>query len=262
MHQEQKQCLNCKRTFTIEPDDFAFYDKIQVPPPTWCPDCRQQRRYAWRNERTLYRRNCDLCNKSTVTIYSPNKSYKVYCPPCWWGDGWDASDYGRDYDFNRPFFEQFKELQLQVPRIALLGKNSVNSEYTNHSSDNKNCYLMTAGVNDENVMYSNWIANSKDTMDSLYIYEKLERCYEMIDSRNCYKCQYGFWLKDCSECYYCYDLHGCNDCFLSTNLRNKSYIFLNEQLTKEEYKAKVKQFILGSYEVRKKLYDEWTGSIW
>jgi len=87
---ESRKCQNCQQEFWIEPDDFTFYEKIKVPAPTWCPDCRQQRRYAWRNERVLYRRKCDLCGKSTVTIYSSNKPFKVYCPPCWWSDKWDG----------------------------------------------------------------------------------------------------------------------------------------------------------------------------
>ena len=100
MNQQTKNCVNCKKDFIIKPDDFSFYEKIKVPAPTWCPECRQQRRYAWRNERTLYRRNCDLCKKSTVAIYSGNKPFVVYCNECWWGDGWDASSYGRDFDFS------------------------------------------------------------------------------------------------------------------------------------------------------------------
>ncbi|KKS11910.1 MAG: hypothetical protein UU66_C0005G0015 [Parcubacteria group bacterium GW2011_GWB1_41_5] len=134
---EKRMCQNCHGEFTIEPEDFNFYEKIKVPPPKWCPECRQQRRMAWRNEHTLYRRDCDLCKKSTVTIYSPNKPLKVYCNECWWSDGWDPASYGRDFDFSRPFFEQYKELQLEVPRMALLNKRSINSEYTNHSLDNK-----------------------------------------------------------------------------------------------------------------------------
>ncbi len=91
MKSEIRNCKNCQKDFTIEEEDFNFYERIKVPAPSWCPECRQFRRYAWRNERTLYRRNCDLCQKSTVTIYSPNKPYKVYCNECWWGDDWDSS---------------------------------------------------------------------------------------------------------------------------------------------------------------------------
>ena len=256
MKQEIKICQNCKKDFTIESEDFNFYEKIKVPPPTWCPECRQLRRYAWRNERTLYRRNCDLCGKSTVTIYSPNKPNKVYCQPCWWGDGWDPASFGQDFDFSRSFFEQFYELQLKVPRMALLSKNSVNSEYANHSGDNKNVYLSFTAWSDENVMYGSWVMKSRDCMDCNYIYDKGERLYETIDSRTSYECQYGIFLKDCSSVYYCYDCRGCNQCFLSTNLRNKSYVFRNKQYTREEYLQKIKEYELSSFAVREKLNKE------
>ena len=253
---ETKNCKNCKKDFNIEQEDFSFYEKIGVPAPTLCPECRQQRRYAWRNERTLYRRPCDLCGKSTVTIYSPNKPFKVYCVPCWWSDGWDTTSYGVDFDFSRPFFEQFSELQHNAPRMALLTKNSVKSEYTNHCGDNKNVYLSFSCFGNENIFYSTWVMNSRDCFDCTYIYEKGERLYECIDSRSSYKTQYSILMKDCSGCYYCYDCHGSSDCFISSNLRNKSYVFRNEQLTREKYLEKMKEIDLGSYAVRQTLEEE------
>jgi hypothetical protein len=256
MKSETRNCQNCKKDFTIESEDFNFYEKIKVPPPTWCPECRQQRRYAWRNERTLYRRNCDLCQKNMVTIYSPNKPFKVYCNDCWWGDGWDPVAYGRDFDFSRPFFDQFSELQHQVPRLALLNKNSVNSEYTNHSADNKHVYMSFAAFSCENILHSTWTMYSLDCMDCSFIYEKGERLYEVIDSRTSYQCQYGVFLKDSSNCLYCYDCRGCNNCFMSTNLRNKSYVFKNVQLTREEYLEKIKEYNMGSFSVRQDLLSE------
>ena len=60
---ETKTCQNCKSEFVIEKDDFGFYEKMQVPPPTFCPECRLQRRLAWRNERGLHHRECNLCGK-------------------------------------------------------------------------------------------------------------------------------------------------------------------------------------------------------
>ncbi|KKP33223.1 MAG: hypothetical protein A2312_00825 [Candidatus Staskawiczbacteria bacterium RIFOXYB2_FULL_32_9] len=256
MNSETKNCQNCKKDFVIEPDDFAFYEKIKVPPPTFCPECRLMRRYAWRNERVLYRRNCDLCEKSTVTIYSPNKPYKVYCPSCWWSDKWSALDCKQDFDFSRPFFEQFKELQLKVPRIALLTKNSVNSEYTNHSNNNKNCYMSVTTFDSENVMYSYEIHHaSQDVCDCLKIDHGSQLIYECIDSEKCYKCQYCMFLRDSTDCYYCYDCRNCQNCFLSCNLRNKQYYFLNSPNSKEEYEKKIKEYNLGLYNDRKKLYD-------
>ncbi len=216
------------------------------------------RRYAWRNERVFYRRNCDLCGKSTVTIYSPNKDFKVFCPPCFWSDKWNPLDYGQDFDFSRPFFEQFNELQKIVPRIALLNKNSIGSEYTNHSDNNKNCYLSTSIVNSENVFYStNIYGTARDSMDCYHAEVSNELLYQCIDAWKNYNCQYCYSVQDCRDCYYSFDLKGCSDCFLSSNLRNKQYYFLNQQYTKEEYKNKIAQFNLGSFGDREKLYEQW-----
>jgi len=253
-----KACQNCKAEFVIEPEDFDFYEKMKVPAPTWCPECRQRRRYAWRNERILYRRDCDSCGKSTVTIYSQNKPYKVYCPPCWWSDKWSALDSGVDFDFNRPFFEQFKELQLKVPRIALLTKNSVNSEYTNHSNNNKNCYLSFCAFDSENILYSSNVwRNAADCCDCSMITDGGTLLYQCIDSENSYKCQFGSFLRNCTDCYYCYDCRNCQNCFLSYNLRNKSYCILNKQYTKEEYQEKIKKWDMGSFSVRQQLLKQW-----
>ena len=254
---ETKNCNNCKKNFIIDQEDFDFYEKIKVPAPTWCPDCRQQRRYAWRNERTLYRRNCDLCDKSIVTIYSPNKDLKVYCIKCWWGDGWDSSAYGKDFDFSRSFFEQFRELQSKVPRIAVFNKNNINSDYTNHSGDNKNTYLSFCAFNGEDVMYSNWIMKSRNSMDCSYIYDAGEKLYECIDSRKSFKCQFGFLLENCMDCFYCYDLHNCNNCFLSSNLRNQNYVFKNQKYSREEYFKKISEYNLSSHKTREKLYKDY-----
>src|SRR3989344_4198452 len=253
-------CKNCQKDFLIEPDDFTFYEKIGVPAPTLCPECRQMRRYAWRNDRNLYRRPCDLCQKSTVAMYSTDKPFKVYCRDCWGGDlpaqagGWDAEKYGREYDFSRPFFEQFAELQKAVPRIAMLGKNSTRSEYTNHSSDNKDCFMGSSLVDCQNGLYSYFVFHSQDCMDCMLVYVKSERCYECMDVDGCYQCQFCELCNQCVQCLYCYDCRGCTNCFLSTNLRNKSNVFLNEQLSPEAYKKKVAEFNLGSYQVRQTLY--------
>src|SRR3989344_8964157 len=129
MNSETKICGNCKGSFAIEPDDFSFYEKMGVPPPTFCPQCRKQRRLAWRNDMNMYSRKCDMCGKSIVSIYSPDSEMTVYCVKCWWSDKWDPKDYAQDYDFSRPFFEQFHELQRKVPALAILnddGSDSIN----------------------------------------------------------------------------------------------------------------------------------------
>lgn len=257
MNAETRNCQNCKNDFQIEPGDFDFYAKIDVPAPTWCVYCRQQRRYAWRNERTLYRRNCDLCQKSTVTIYSPDKPYKVYCLSCWWGDGWDPAEYGKDFDFSRSFFEQFAELQKIAPRMALLTKNSVNSDYANHAGNNKNAYISFAAFDCENVSYCSWIMNSIDCVDCSFVYEKGEKLYECIDVHAAYKSQYSIFMNGSTDCLYCFDVNGSGNCFMSYNLRSQNYVFRNKKYSREEYFKLLAEYDLSSYAVRQELFKEY-----
>ena len=106
----ERVCHQCQSSFTISDRDEKFYEKMKVVEPTLCPDCGLQRRYAWRNEFTFYFRKCDLTGREMLSIYPPDCPYKVYHHEAWFSDKWNALDYGRDFDFSRPFFEQFLEV--------------------------------------------------------------------------------------------------------------------------------------------------------
>ena len=58
--------------------------------------------------------------------------------------------YGRNFDFGRSFLNNMKNLSV-VPHLAMVNSNSVNSEYTNQSQDNKDCYMLVTSGENENV---------------------------------------------------------------------------------------------------------------
>src|SRR3990167_7855253 len=145
MKAETKICQNCKKDFVIEADDFGFYEKMKVPLPTFCPECRFQKRLLFRNNRVFYKTKCALCSKSMISLYSKNKEFIIYCYECWFSDKWDIMSYGRDYDFSIPFFTQFQTLQKRVPRANLYRDNFIASDYCNYGKDFKECYLSFGG---------------------------------------------------------------------------------------------------------------------
>ena len=260
---ETRDCRNCKAQFTIEPEDFGFYEKVQVPPPTWCPECRLIRRLTWRNDRSLYTRTCGLCQNRIVTLYSEESGVIPYCNKCFWSDKWDQKSYGRDYDFSRPFFEQLKELELAVPHQATMnddGIASVNCEYSNDCWYAKNCYMAFYMWHAENVMYSCYITNNgKNLVDCLNILTTNEWLYE------CHACDRSYNLKYCDQCVSCndsaflFDCRSSSDCFLCAGLRNKKYCFKNEQYSKEEYEKILAGYRLDTragVERARKEYDE------
>ncbi len=244
---ETKACQNCKKDFIIEPDDFSFYEKIKVPPPTWCPECRFQRRLIWRNERNLYHRRCGLCNKNVITMHDPKESFNVYCHDCWWGDRWDGSQYGHEYDFSKTFFEQFKELILNVPRINLIQKDIVNSPYINWPIRVKNSYLIFGGHDIEDSAYISQRSHFlRNCFDVSYSYSS-EICYECSNVSKCYATSFSQDCEGCRNSMFLLDCRNCSDCFGCIGLRNKQYHIFNKPYTKEEYYLELKKLNIENY---------------
>lgn len=251
-------CQNCKQNFTIEPEDFSFYEKIKVPPPTWCPDCRMVRRLSFRNARSLYKRSCDLCNKNLITMYHSDDSAKVYCNTCWYGDDWDAFGYGMEIDWSRPFLEQWYELFQKVPRFSSWHTQPlVNCEFTNVAIGSKDCYLTYSVTFSENIRYTENVDKSKTCFDSLYITECVE-CYENIDCIKNYNSHFMIQSKSCIDSWFLFDCVNCQNCFMSANLRNRNYVFYGEQLSKELYQQKMKELDMSSYDNLLKLNNDFT----
>ncbi len=262
MNQETKICRNCKNNFIIEPDDFGFYEKIKVPPPTFCPDCRQQRRMTWRNDYNFFVRECALCKDRILSVYSPEKTAPVYCPKCWWSDKWDAKDYVMPLDLNKPFFPQFKKLLDKTPALAILNDDniaSVNCKYTNYFALGKNCYLVINSWKVEECMYSICLVGAKNVVDSIAVLEGGEHLYHVINTGASFRSRYAFNSSNLMNCAYCYDCRNCSDCFMSIGLRGKKYCFKNKQYTKEEYEKILKDYALNTWtgtEKARKEFDE------
>jgi hypothetical protein len=251
-----KSCAQCKTEFEITDEDRAFYNRVKVPEPTRCPDCRQQRRSAWRNERSLYSRTCDKCKKNIISIYSSDKPYVVYCSPCWWDDSGGGTDYAQEVDFSRPFFEQLKELQLRAPRIALYGKNNENSEYTNHTDHAKNSYMCVDVGFGENILYSQWVIRGRECADC-YAVNESERSYDSQFMTSCYACVHCYSAEKSTDCFFCYDIKDVQNCFFSSALRHQQYVFMNQQLSADEYTRRMTEWDLGSYTTWQKAVDEY-----
>ena len=246
----EKSCEQCGLDFEITDEDLEFYDKLspiiggkkfQLPPPKMCPSCRQQRRLAFRNERKLYTRKSDMSGKNIISIYSPDKPYKVYDQDEWWSDKWDPMVYGRDFDFSRSFAAQFRELYVDVPRVSLHTINNENSYYTCYTLNLKNCYLLFGAGNDEDCMYGKYVAYSKDCVDALAIYS-CEFCYQAVACDACHNCRFLTNCRNCSDCTMIEDCGGCKNCIACFGLRQKEYCFMNEQLSKEKFQEVTSEY--------------------
>jgi hypothetical protein len=193
-----QKCLLSGKEFIIQDDEIKHLEKmkykfadysISLPLPNLCPDERQKIRTAYRNEQYMYQRKSDLSGKQLISLYSADKPYTIYSQEEWNSDNWDAMDYGRDFDFSRPFFEQFKELLSEVPMIALVTVGNENCPYTTGTGYCKNCHLINSSEYSEDCYYGKLIQSSKNIIDCSYVYDS-ELCYQCFSINKCYSSIY------------------------------------------------------------------------
>ncbi|QQR83284.1 hypothetical protein IPJ72_05800 [Candidatus Peregrinibacteria bacterium] len=156
-------------------------------------------------------------------------------------------EYGRDFDFSRPFFDQFADLLRVVPHsaLAILGDNE-NSDYTNDNYKSKNCYLIFDGEQAESCYHGETFVNIKNSLDFLFLNDS-EQCYQCTVCHNCYNLKYSQFSQNCSDSWFLKDCIGVRNSFGCINLRNKEYYIFNEPHTKESYEAFIQAFKSSSH---------------
>lgn len=238
-----KNCRECGDLFLVSTAEIDFLDKVspllegelfKIPPPEKCAGCREQERLAFRNEWHYFRRKCSKTAKDLLSIYHKDSPYIVFDPEVWWSDEYDPLTYGREFDFQRPFFEQLHELHQVVPKAAIQNAKSENSAYTNYSNENKNCYLCVGSGNNEDCYYCSRVSESKSVCDG-YNLLKCEFCYECCSGSSLNTCLFTSNCHNSSFLTCCDDCIGCHDCYGCVGLRNQRYHIFNKPHSREEY---------------------------
>lgn len=270
----QKTCANtwCHKTFDVGDDDLEFYDKVSpmfdgkkyaIPPPTLCPECRFQRRLIWRREHSLKNRSCNSCKKNIISIHTADARYPVYCLKCWWSDAFDALEYGKPFDTNRSFFDQFGELTQRVPQITMMNDNGVGSENCEYCQDfafGKNCYLITGAWELQDCYYCDCNCLKSRHLFDCYAVHYSELTYDSLTSQHLYRCVRMDHCENSYDCWFGYDTKGCKDCIGCFGLRQKRFCIFNEQYSEEEYRSKLSSLRLNTasgFESFRQQYESW-----
>ncbi|MFH0820458.1 MAG: hypothetical protein V1908_01660 [Candidatus Peregrinibacteria bacterium] len=238
-------CNQCQSSFEIEARDREFYEVIDVPDPTLCPDCRRQRRLMFRNFFNLYHRKCDLTGKQIISMYDEHVPFPVYDMHEWWTDKWDPFSYGRDIDFKKPIFEQLKALHNTVPRMSIMNSQCENTDYSNMAAKSRNCYLIFGCVENEDCCYGHIVWKSKNCFDCLYVYRS-EFCYECSDCVQCNNLSFSMGCDNCSDSRFLVNCVSCRNCFGCVGIKNKEYHIFNQPYSREDYEKKMKEFNSGN----------------
>jgi hypothetical protein len=260
----KKDCSQCQANFEVTESDIQFLDDISpiikgqkylIPPPTLCPSCRLQRRLAFRCQTAIFQRTSHPHGQKILSMHPESAPFPVMSNEDYFKDDWDALNYGQPFSFNKPFFEQFADLNSQVPKYARIAIRNENSEYCNNLSDNRNCYLTFNCSQSEDIMYCETSWGCKDCLECTNILH-CERCYDCVNCSKCYDLQSSEYSENCSESLYLAFCKNVRKSFGCINLRNKEYCIFNEQKTPEEFQKFMSQFHQSSYQERQK-YRAW-----
>lgn len=84
---------NCTLGFKIIQAERDFYEKMELPIPRLCPNCRHKERLKQRNPLKLWHRQCmcdknhphhnGKCSNEFETSYAPDRPEIVYCESCY-----------------------------------------------------------------------------------------------------------------------------------------------------------------------------------
>src|SRR3989338_4315172 len=252
----KKVCRFSSKEFYIRPEDIEFYRKHYVPLPTLEPEERRRLRCATSNSYTLFKRKSSYTRKKIISVYPESSPFKVYEHQIWYSDKWNPMDFGRSYDPERSFFDQWDDLQRAVPHPSLISDpTNVQSDYTNVSKNLKNCYF-TFDQNKGEDLYYHQCCNEDRNCIECWALDYSDTCYESKIGDHLFKC---FWCeesKQTTESYFLWDCRNSSHCFMSSNLRNKKYYFRNQYIGKEEYEKRIKEINFGSWKELEELKKE------
>lgn len=151
----------------------------------------------------------------------------------------DFASQGRAFDHERPFFEQFRELQLSVPMLAT--KNTVESKNSISigSYGDENSYFTHHCVHVKDSFYITWSGTIEKSALMHNVGQGMQS-YHVDDSYNVFNSRFVRDSSDILNSAFVFSSVDCEYCFGAAGQRHKKYIFFNKQLTKDEYAERIR----------------------
>jgi len=248
------KCSSCDAIVSFSKEELSLFEKLEIPIPEECFLCRTRHRLAFWTFGKFRKGKSDLSGESLITVLPEKPRFPIYTSKEWFSDDWEPP--ATDYNPDKSFFDQLKELQEKTPHPHQFGRNNFNSDWCDDVWESKNCYLCRSLLECENVGYGYRVVQIKDSFDLAYSYSS-EKIYDAAYIFNSFRVKYAFNVRDSMDSIFLYDCRNVRNCFMCWNLRNKQYHIKNQPYSKEEYFEKIKDYDFGSLKTIKKLKIEW-----
>lgn len=200
---------------------------------------------------------CPATNQPILSRWSESGKIRGVSPEWFWSDECDNTSVGQDFDFTRPFFEQFCEVAANSYAPSMTRYSCENSPYVNASHGLKDCHLCFACASLQDSLYCVLCTQSKDLLFCSGVTHS-ELSYWCLDSTRLYGCRYVQDSEGCTNCYFSTDCIGCSNCFQCHGLRQASngYYVRNQSVTREVWEQTLQEAQFGSYAAEQFTRDE------
>jgi hypothetical protein len=237
----ERVCELTGEKWMMTEEEISWYRKFNVPPSKRSPLTRLKQLAA---NFTIFQwwYHKHPSGKQVLSGLNPNSGIKAI-PDKEWFDS-DFSSITSNFDPAKPFFDQFRTLQVQVPVNASRNLIEPENSIALTSLGDINSYLVMASS-----MKNGFLSiDAFDCEDSglVAFCDKTNGCYDAALCNRIHNCTYARHSNDCVECTFVFDCRNCEFCFGATNKRNRKYLWFNEQLSEKEWKRRRTEVDLGN----------------
>jgi len=258
----ERVCVLTGEKWLMTDEEIGWYKKFNVPPSKYSPLTRM----------CLVNSNFVLFDvwynyhpetgKPIVSVVHPASGVKVLPDNEWFQK--DFSEYGREVELKRAFFEQFYDLVRTVPVPAYYNYVAPENSIAFISLGDQDSYFVIA-CKSKRTFYGSNAFDVEDTAEVMFS-KNVQNSYNVIRSEKIYNCLFVREAYECTDSSFLFDCRNCEHCFGATNKRHAKYLWFNEQLSKEEWEKRRAQVDLSSSSVRieyeKKFADLVNASVW
>lgn len=229
-----RYCSCCGNDFNLEAGEIGRLGALGLPLHDWCLNCRLQLRLTFSNHHRFFAGTCAISGQPIESIYPPDSSLKIAASQLWWADGAIGFAGGRDFDFSRRFFEQFRELSLDLLKPAAIAFGGNDLPRSTVVFDSRGVYGSREILRGLGAGYCDSCSDLNWSIDCLGC-RGLEQCIECIDSERLSGCTGLIRCTNVRDSDLCVDCHDSEFLLLCWNLQGKKYCILNRECTSEEF---------------------------
>lgn len=242
------RCSVTGKNFTVTDGEARLLESFGLPIPDRSPLERWIYAIGQSTPFDFRRVTCPVTGQPILSRWSEDGKIIGASSEWFWSDACDNRSAGRDFDFSRPFFDQYCELAGDCFAPSINQVDCEGSPYVNACYHVKNCHLCFACRGIQDCLYCLLCAQSTDLLLCVGL-SNSELCYACLDSDRLYGCRKVIDSQGCTDCYWCRDCIGCTNCFQCTGLRQArdGYYYRNQRIDKEQWIRLVDEAAFGSF---------------